>query len=180
MPSQAVDEADGLDVLRATPVPRRIRTGSSSRPRPSGLSRRWVWGVCSKDSSPWRGRLVKAVRSATSRSHPDCVGPTLVVIAAAGVVRMVDNRGVPPPSGIPETAPESPSVPGRARRRRGPALPLRRPAGSHLAIAGSADSWPGELRSLCDRVFRSVIALLEAADHNKPGDKHGHHRDEQS
>jgi len=33
------------------------------------------------------------------------------MIAAAGTVRMVDNRGVPPPSGIPETAPESPPVP---------------------------------------------------------------------
>jgi len=30
-----------------------------------------------------------------------------------------------------------------------------------------------------DRVSRSVSALLESADHDKPGDEHGHHRDEQ-
>ena len=53
----------------------------------------------------------------------------------------------------------------------------RRPAGGYCRVL--TDAWHGELRSLCGRVFRSVIALLEAADHNKPGDKHGHHRDEQ-
>src|SRR5271165_5093075 len=47
-----------------------------------------------------------------------------------------------------------------------------RVAAQVAAVRVLTDAWHGELRPLCDRVFRSVIALLEAADHNKPGDKH--------
>jgi hypothetical protein len=42
-----------------------------------------------------------------------------------------------------------------------------------------AEARLGDLRSLCGQVSGSVIAFLEAADHDKPGHEHGHHRHEQ-
>jgi hypothetical protein len=67
----------------------------------------------------------------------------------------------------------------RVTRRGDPYCGLGGPQARTRPSQGSNDAWQGELRPLCDRVFRSVVAFLEAADHNKPGDKHGHHRDEQ-